>query len=153
MGELAEADGGRVAIAGDAQINEIAVGEVGAGEHRGHAAVHGVEAVAVGEEIVRRLRRAADAGELGDAMRLDRELEAGLDDGGRDRVVTAAGAQRRHRALVVAAREAERVLRQLGVSELGLDDVGHDATFRSVVASTRRPISPAMKWAVIGVPS
>ena len=43
----------------------------------------------------------------------------------RDRVVAAAGAQRRDRAFVVAAREAELVLRQLRVVELRLGDVGH----------------------------
>ena len=69
MGELAEADRGRVAVARNAEIDEVAVGEVGAGQHRGHAPVHGVEAVARAEEVGRRLRRAADAGELGDPVR------------------------------------------------------------------------------------
>src|SRR3546814_7006870 len=45
VGELAEADRGAVAIAGDAEIDQLAVGEVGAGQHARHAAVHGVEAV------------------------------------------------------------------------------------------------------------
>jgi hypothetical protein len=93
--ELPEADRGRIAVTGHAEIDEVAVGEIGAGEHRRHAPVHGIEAVGVAEEIGRRLRRAADAGELGDAVRRDVELEAGLDDGGRDRVVPAARAQRR----------------------------------------------------------
>ena len=43
--ELADADRGRVAVAGNAQVEQVAVGQVGAGQHRGHAAVHGVEAV------------------------------------------------------------------------------------------------------------
>src|SRR5688572_18445962 len=65
-------------------------------------------------------------------MRLDRKLEARLDDRGRDRVVPAAGAQGRDRALVVAVRVAERILRQGGMMELWLDDVGHDeSTFTS----------------------
>ena len=72
----------RVAVAGDAEVDQLAVGQVGAGQHRRHAAMHAVEAVRRAEEVVRRLRRAADAGELGDAVRLDVELEAGLDDGG-----------------------------------------------------------------------
>ncbi len=82
MGELAEADRGGIAVAGDAEIDQVAVGEIGAGQHRRHAAVHGIEAVRVAEEIGRRLRRAADAGKLGHAVRRDRELEAGLDDRG-----------------------------------------------------------------------
>ncbi len=156
VGELAEADRGGVAVARDAEIDQVAVGEVRAGEHRRHAPVHGIEAVRGVEEIVRRLRRAADAGDLRHPVRLDRELEAGLDDGGGDRVVSAAGAQRRDLALVVAMRVAERVLRQRGVVEFGLGDVGHETTLRSGVtfsASRSSAISRAMKRAVIGVPS
>ena len=85
VAELAEADRGRVAVAGHADVDEVAVGEVGAGGDRRHAPVHGVEAVAAGQEIGRRLRRAADAGHLGDAMRRQVHLEAGLDERGRDR--------------------------------------------------------------------
>src|ERR1700733_11511061 len=58
-------------------------------------------------------------------MGLDREFETGLDDRAGDRVMTAARAQRRDLALVIAVRVAERVLRQLGVVELRLDDVSH----------------------------
>src|ERR1700736_6152824 len=66
--ELAEPDRGRVAVAGNTEIDQLAIGEVGAGQDRRHAAVHAVEAVRLAEKIGRRLRRAADAGELGDAM-------------------------------------------------------------------------------------
>ena len=41
-------------------------------------------------------------------------------------VVAAAGAQRRHRALVVAVGVAELVLRQLGVMEFRLGEIGHE---------------------------
>src|SRR4029079_19740536 len=74
VGELAAADRGGVAVAGDAEVDQLAVGEVGAGEDRGHAAVDGVEAVRVSEEVIGGLGAAADAGELGDAVRLDVEL-------------------------------------------------------------------------------
>ena len=132
----------RVAVARDAEIDQVAVGEVGAGQHRRHAPVHAVEAVRLAEEIGRRLRRAADAGELGDAVRRQRQLEAGLDDRGADRIVAAAGAQRRDRALVVAVGIAERVGRQLRVMQPGLGDVGHryligDREPRELVASGR----------------
>ena len=40
MRELAEADRGEIAVAGDAEIDQVAIGEIGAGEHRRHAAVH-----------------------------------------------------------------------------------------------------------------
>jgi hypothetical protein len=50
MRELAEPDRGRVAVVGDAEINQLAVGEVGAGQDRRHAPVHAVEAVRLAEE-------------------------------------------------------------------------------------------------------
>ena len=137
MRELAEADRGRVAVARDAEIDQVAVGEVGAGQHARHAAVHAVEAVRLAEEIGRRLRRAADAGQLGDAVRRQRQLEAGLDDRGADRIVAAAGAQGRDRAFVVAVRIAERVGRQLRVMQPGLGDIGHADLKESFTAETR----------------
>src|SRR5215208_2605926 len=108
----------------DTPIDEIAVGKIGASEHRGHAAVHRVEAMRLTEEVVGRLRRAADAGNLRHPVRLDRELEAGLDDGGGDRVMAATRAQGRNLTLVIAVRVAECVFRQARVVELGLGDVG-----------------------------
>src|SRR5690606_12708184 len=98
----ADADRGRVAVTRDAQVQQRAVGEVGAGEHAGHAPVNGVEPVRLAEEVVGRLGAAADAGKLGQPVRLDVELPAGLDDRGRDRVVPAAGAQRADLPFVVA---------------------------------------------------
>ena len=52
MRELAEADRGRIAVARDAEIDQLAVGEIGAGQHRRHASVHGIEAVRIAEEVV-----------------------------------------------------------------------------------------------------
>src|SRR5678816_1886224 len=93
VGELADADRGGVAVAGDAEVDQVAVGEVRAGEYRGHAAVDGVEAVRLPEEVVRGLGAAADAGQLGHAVGLYVELPEGLDERGGDGVVAAAGAQ------------------------------------------------------------
>jgi len=45
MRELADADGGAVAVARDAEIDKVLVGEIGAGQHGRHPAVHRVEAV------------------------------------------------------------------------------------------------------------
>ena len=56
MGKLAEPDRGRVAVPRDAEINEIAIGEVGAGQNRRHAPVNTVEAVRMAEEISGRFR-------------------------------------------------------------------------------------------------
>ena len=141
MRELSEADGRAIAIARDAEINEIAIGEIGAGQHARHAAVHGVEAMGLAEEIIRRFRRAADAGKLGYAVRLDGKLETGLDQRGADGIVPAAGAQGGDAALVIAMREADCVLRQRGMMQAGLGYVGHDAlTIRYGITDRGRPL-------------
>src|SRR5207237_7917282 len=98
-----------------------------------NAGVYGIEAVRGVEKIVRRLRRAADPGNLRHPVRLDREIEACLDDGGGDRIVSAAGAQRGNLSLVIAMRKAECILRQGGVVEFRLGDIGHETTLRSGV--------------------
>ena len=54
--------------------------------------MHRVEPVRIAEEVIGRFRGAADAGNFCNAMRLDRQFEAGLDDRRRDRVVAAPGA-------------------------------------------------------------
>jgi hypothetical protein len=56
------------------------------------------------------------------------QLEERLNNSRRDRVVTAAGAQRRHSAFVVAHREAERVALEPLVHDLRLCDRRHAAT-------------------------
>src|ERR1700751_2865328 len=63
-------------------------------------------------------------------MRLDGKLEAGFDDRGGDRIVAAAGAQRRDLAFVVAMGEAERVLLQARMMKFRFCDVGHGCTLR-----------------------
>src|SRR3984885_9355269 len=150
MGELAEADRGGIAVAGDAEIDQVAVSQIGAGQDRRHPAMDRIEAVRIAEEIIRCLRGAADSGNLGDAARLDRKLVTGLDDRCRDRVVAAAGAQRRNLALVIAVGIAEIILRKAGMLEFRLADIGHALTVRW---SWWSPMAPAMKRAVIGVPS
>src|SRR5690606_15671240 len=86
-------------------------------------------------------------------------LPAGLDDGRRDRVVAAAGAQRGDLALVVATRVAELVGRQRGMVQGGFREIGHgQATLPRLIGSTLAPlirsaIASVMKRAVIGVPS
>ena len=88
--ELADADRQRVAVAGDADVGQVAVGGVGAGGDGRHAAVRRVEAVGAGHEVGRRLRRAADARQLGDHVRRRVELVERAHDGRGDRVVAAA---------------------------------------------------------------
>ena len=81
MGELPEANGRRIPVSRNPDVDQVPVGEVGPGGHRGHAAVDGIKAVGAGEKIGRGLRRAADARELGYPMGLDVQLEAGVHDG------------------------------------------------------------------------
>ena len=71
VAQLPEADRQRIAVARHADHDQVAVGGVGAGRDRRHAAVHAVEAVRLAQEIGRRLRRAADARQLGDLVRRD----------------------------------------------------------------------------------
>ena len=106
VAELPQPDGQGVAVAGDADVSQIAVGGAGAHGDRGHAAVDGIEPVAAADEVGSRLRRAADARELHDILRLERQLPGSLDDRGRDRVVAATGAQGGQRALVLRGASA-----------------------------------------------
>src|SRR5665811_2025857 len=104
---------------------------------------------------IRDSRRAADARELGDAVRLDVELPARLHQRRRDRVVAAAGAERGDLAFVVAPGEAELVARQGGVVQLRFGEVGHAARPFLLIGSTlsartRSAIVSMMKRAVIG---
>ena len=100
--------------------------------------MHRVEAVAAAHEVGGGLGRAADAGELHQVLRLDGEPPAGLHDRRGDRVVAATGAQGRERALVIAPREAERVLRQRGMGDLGFGDESHAVLRAARPAATAR---------------
>src|ERR1700735_4586194 len=114
--------------------------------------MHRIEAMALAQEIVRRLGRAADARQLGDLVRLDIEFETGLDDGERNRVMTATGAKRGNRTFIVAMGETEPVHGNARMAQLGLGDIGHSAA--SWDESDRRSAMAAlMKRAVMGVPS
>jgi RND family efflux transporter MFP subunit len=89
--ELTDADRGGIAVAGHAEIDQLSVRKVRPGQHGRHATMHAVEAVRIAEEIIRRFRRATDARQLRDAMRLYVQFPAGLDDRGADRIVPTAG--------------------------------------------------------------
>ena len=67
---------------------------------------------------------------LATPVRRHGELEAGVHDRRGDRIVAAAGAERRHRPFVVAPGEAERVGRDRGMPELRLALEGHDTASR-----------------------
>ena len=104
MAELTESDRERIAVAGDTDVDEVAVGGVGAARDRRHPSVDGIEAVRLAHEVRGRLRGAADATHLRRPVGRDVQLEEGLDDRGRHGVMAAAGAERRHRPLVIASR-------------------------------------------------
>src|SRR5690606_34254168 len=139
VAHLPEADGERVAVSRDADVDEAAVRRVGAGRNGGHAAVYRVEAVGLAEEVRGRLGRAADAAELRGPVRLDVQLEERLYDRCGDGVVPTARAERGHRALVVAAREPELVGGQAGVPDRWLGNGRHALTppsWRNTPSST-----------------
>ena len=87
--ELPHADVGRVAVAADADADELVIGQQGPGGHRRHPAVQRVEAVAGLQEVGRRLARAADAAELDRVIRVDADRLARLDQVAGDAVVAA----------------------------------------------------------------
>jgi len=87
MAELPEADGKRIAVAGDADVRELAVGGVGSRRDGGHAAVRRIEAVRAAHEIGGRLGRAADSRQLGDHVRGNGQLVERADDGRGHRIV------------------------------------------------------------------
>src|SRR5262249_42531596 len=107
--ELSDADGGGVAIAGHADAEHSVVGEERAGRDGGHASVDAVEAVREAEEVGRRLRRAADAGELRDVKRADAHIVEALYDALGDGVVSASGAESGLAAFIVDDLEAETI--------------------------------------------
>ena len=109
MNKLADADGSGVAIAADAERNQIAIGQHRAGGDRGHASMHRVEAVRTVHEIGGTLGGAADAAQLGDALGLHAHVVHGFDDALGDGVMAAAGAQRGLAALVVDDAQADAV--------------------------------------------
>ncbi len=109
MAELSEPDRQGIAVAGDPDVDQIPIGGVGARRDRGHAAVHGVEAVRLAHEVGRRLRGAADPRELRHPMRRNVQLPERLDDGRGHGVVAASGAQGGNGSLVVAPRQPQRI--------------------------------------------
>jgi len=128
MRELAETNRGCIPIARNADVDEVAIGEVGPRRHGRHSPVDAVEAVAAAQKVCRRFRGAAYAGDLGDPVRREVELETSLDYGRGDGVVAAAGAQGRHRPFVIAPRQAESVAFERGVIGAGFLNVGHLAS-------------------------
>src|SRR5262249_5487800 len=114
-----------LSTAGKLEIDQSSIGEMGAPKTRRHAAMDRIKAMRIAEKVRRRLRRAADAGNLGDAMRLDRQLETGLNDGRRYGVVATAGAQGGDRAFIVAVGIAQCVLGKLRMVEFWVGEIRH----------------------------
>ena len=93
MLELAHADAGCVAIAGDADAFQGVIAEERAGRNGWHASVQAVEAEGAVQEVGGAFARTADAAELDDVLRHDVHLIHCADDLVRDRVVSAALAE------------------------------------------------------------
>ena len=136
VAELSQTYGSRVAVAGDPDVDEVAVGQGGTCGHGGHAPVHRVEAVRLIQKVVGGFRRATNARKLGDAVGRQAEVEARLHYGSADGVVAATGAKGRYGPFVVAPGQAQIIDRQTRVAGLGLGAVAHVASSLSV---RRRP--------------
>src|ERR1700693_3636188 len=100
MHELAEANGCRITVAGNADAEQRPIAQQRAGCERGHSAVHSVEAVRESQKIRGGLRRAADAGKLGHAPGLNAQLIEAFDNPFGNGVVAASSAQGGLRAFV-----------------------------------------------------
>ena len=181
MGELADADRRGIAVAGDAEIDQVAVGERRAGQHRRHPAVHLLKLVRVAEKYVGVFDEQPMPDSLAarcgatlsskNAWMIDDEIESWPQP-----------AQSVEITFVVAMGIAERILRQRRMMDSWFGQISHGfrdqrsgirnqkmrkaamqhvrpyygATLRKGVTLNRRAfseISRVMKRAVIGVPS
>src|SRR5207248_8827518 len=86
--EVAGADAITVTIAAHRDHGQLVVGQLGASRDRQRAPMEGVQPVGV--DVVRSLAGAADAGDHGDAVGRDLQLEERLLDGAQNAKVTAA---------------------------------------------------------------
>src|SRR5882724_10538511 len=109
MDELAHADGGRIAVAADTECDQTAICQNRTGCHRGHASMHGVEAVRTVHEICRAFGGTSDTAHLDDALRLNTHFVHGINDAFGDCVVPAAGTKRGLAALVLHDGQADAV--------------------------------------------
>ena len=92
LGVTSPADRQAIAVAGHADIGQVAVRGIRARRDRRHAAVNRIEAMRLAHEIRGRLRRAADAAEFRRPVRRNAQLECRLHDRAGDRIMAAAGA-------------------------------------------------------------
>ena len=95
MGKLPQANGRRISVPRNPDIDQVTVGEVRPRGHRGHAAMHGIETMRAGKKVSGSLRRTANARELGNPVRFNVQLEAGIHDGRANGIVPAARAEGR----------------------------------------------------------
>src|SRR5437879_5354614 len=117
--------------------------------------MHGVETVALAKDVGRRLRGAANTAELRHAVGRKRKFETGAHDRRADRIMAAAGAERRHGPLVVAMGEAQRVHLEGGVMEFRFGEIAHWAAssgWHALDSARRALISRMMKRADVGIP-
>src|ERR1039458_3402733 len=109
MDKLPGADRNRVSDAGHAEGGQVLVRQHRSRRYRRHAAMHGVEAVRAVHEISRTLRRAADAAELRDALRLHTHFIHRVNDALGNRVMPATGTERRLPAPIVDDLQSDAV--------------------------------------------
>src|SRR5262249_21234311 len=110
---------------------------------RRHAAVQAVKSMRLLDEIGRRFRRAADAAHLGKLVRLDAIVVQRLDNVIGNRVVAAAGAQRRRKSFINFASQSDDV-------EISCHVLGYSATTAGWRSASK--MGSATACASIGTP-
>ena len=100
-GRIAQAPRGRIPVAGDAQIHQFAVGEIGAGQHDGMRPCTELKPW-LWPSIRSAFWRSSRCRSIWRFGGRQAESEAGVDDRRADRIVPAAGTERGHRAFVIA---------------------------------------------------
>src|SRR5262249_40914030 len=107
--ELPNADAAGISIAADANGGQAVVGKRCAGRQRRHATMQAVNAARLAEEVGGSLAGAANPAQFDNLCGLERKIIGDRDDAGRDRVVSAAFAERGRSAFVVGALKANQV--------------------------------------------
>ena len=107
--KLPDPNGGSIPVTADSQRDQPMVRQHRPSSHRRHAPMHSVKAVRAVHEISRALGRTSDAARLDHMLRLHSHLIHRVNDALGNRIVAAAGAQRRPSAPVVNHRQADAI--------------------------------------------
>ena len=115
MSEVAQTDGGRVAVARNPDRDQRMVGQPAARGHRRHAAMNAVKAEGLVHEVVGGLGGTPDSAQLDHPLGVNVGLVGGRHDRSGDSIVAAPFAERRLRALVILLDQMQPIGRSLNL--------------------------------------